>query len=471
MDYFEQQKQLLLSPVMYREKDTFYLFSHNDKNLYTLDKNGVCIQWENDFRQLLELLHELDVDTSSINKDEFFTKDAITLVGEINDWIKWVLNTDYNIPDYEKSRVYSFNVKANMDKTFYVIAKLCDNANSIDRIADGYCVTFKGKDIYAIEMMYFLRDGWDWNVYEKKEGIIASYLVKYSKLYRMIISSKDMLNQIEHSYGYYVVPMAIKKNIFYKIQKKSKVFQKKVDDLYMSMLLEKRVKSKWSNEYRLFEILNSHNSDAKYQYHCNWLGQQSLDIYIETVKIGIEYQGEQHYKPVDVWGGEDALKKNQERDLRKKRLCLENGVRLLEWSYQVPINEKNVVQFMRENDIPFNETRVSNGGCNEMAPILSEEEKLSVKKQKKKIIKSHIVQYDMKGNYIKQYTSIKEAAESAGISSTSISKVLRGQRNLAAGFIWRKMDIGTAIPKTISIDFDMTKTNLGVADKSTLHSK
>ena len=26
MDYFEQQRQLILSPIMYREKETFYLF-------------------------------------------------------------------------------------------------------------------------------------------------------------------------------------------------------------------------------------------------------------------------------------------------------------------------------------------------------------------------------------------------------------------------------------------------------------
>ncbi len=109
-----------------------------------------------------------------------------------------------------------------------------------------------------------------------------------------------MLNQVEANYGYYVVPKPIKEKIFYEIQKKTKEFQKRADELYTNMLLSKRVKSKWSNEYRLFELIKSYNSNTRYQYHCDWLGQQSLDIYIETERIGIEYQGEQHYKPKDI---------------------------------------------------------------------------------------------------------------------------------------------------------------------------
>lgn len=87
--------------------------------------------------------------------------------------------------------------------------------------------------------MYFLRSGWAWDMYNEKEGIIASYLVKYSRLYRMIISSRDVLKQVENAYGYYTVPKAIKEKVFYAIQKKSKEFQKKANELYTDMLLEK----------------------------------------------------------------------------------------------------------------------------------------------------------------------------------------------------------------------------------------
>lgn len=43
----------------------------------------------------------------------------------------------------------------------------------------------------------------------------------------------------------------------------------------------------------------------------------------------IEYQGEQHYKAIPQWGGEQALKKTQERDLLKKQYCQKNKIPLL----------------------------------------------------------------------------------------------------------------------------------------------
>ena len=347
MDYFDKQQQLILSPVMYREKDTFYLFSRCNKENYKLNKNGVCVEWNNDFKKMCMLLKKFDINLSDVNRDDFFSMDTMTLVKEINSWLEWILDVDYTIPNYEKEKIYIFDVKAEMNKTFYTIAKVCDNANSIEKITDGYRVTFKGGDLREIEMMYYLRSGWDWNIYGKKEGIIASYLVKYSKIYRMVISSRDMLKQVEDNYGYYIVPRCIKEKIFYAFQKKSKEIQKKADELYNNMLLEKRVKSKWANEYHLFELMNKYNCHAQYQYRSEWLGKQSLDIYIVTEKIGIEYQGEQHYKAVDIWGGEAALKENQARDLRKKKLCVDNGVLLLEWPYERPINDENVVRFMK----------------------------------------------------------------------------------------------------------------------------
>jgi hypothetical protein len=312
--------------------------------------------------------------------------------------------------------------------------------------------------------MYFLREGWDWNAYNKNEGIMASYLVKYSKLYRRVISSIDMLNQVNDYYGYYTIPQDIRIKVFYAIQKMTKQIQKEADELYTSMLLEKRVRAKWANEYTLFELVKYHNPSAQYQYHSEWLGKQSLDIYLDTERIGIEYQGEQHYKPVEIWGGEEGLVENKKRDLRKKALCEKNNVRLLEWPYQTPVNNDNVVQFMKENNIPLTNQKLHMESVDhEMAPAIEIEKKKISKKEKIKKIRYYILQYDLHGHYIEKYQNIGCAAESAGISKTSISKVLRGMRNTAGGYIWRKIDAEDVISQTIEIDFDITKTNLGKA--------
>ena len=61
-----------------------------------------------------------------------------------------------------------------------------------------------------------------------------------------------------------------------------------------------------------------------------WLGRQHLDIWIPELKIGIEYQGTQHDKPVEFFGGQKAFDENLKRDARKRQLCKENGVKLIE---------------------------------------------------------------------------------------------------------------------------------------------
>lgn len=61
----------------------------------------------------------------------------------------------------------------------------------------------------------------------------------------------------------------------------------------------------------------------------NWLGRQSLDFYLPDYDIAIECQGKQHFEIVDYFGGESEFKSIQERDLRKKQLCEENGITIL----------------------------------------------------------------------------------------------------------------------------------------------
>lgn len=67
------------------------------------------------------------------------------------------------------------------------------------------------------------------------------------------------------------------------------------------------------------------------------LERLELDIYMPGLRLAIEHQGQQHYKPVAAWGGEKALKATQERDCRKRALCKANNIRLLEWRFDEKI--------------------------------------------------------------------------------------------------------------------------------------
>lgn len=102
------------------------------------------------------------------------------------------------------------------------------------------------------------------------------------------------------------------------------------------------IRPKWKHELSLFHAVRKRYPDTLYQYRPDWLGRQSLDLYIPSLQTAIEYQGVQHYVPVDFFGGEQALAQRQELDRQKKQSCLENRIRLIEWPYSLEPTDKNV---------------------------------------------------------------------------------------------------------------------------------
>lgn len=124
---------------------------------------------------------------------------------------------------------------------------------------------------------------------------------------------------------------------------------------YNSSLLEMKelglIPTRWVNELSLYFFIRSYFSDAIYQYRCDWLGLQSLDIYIPSQRVGIEYQGKQHYKAVEFFGGEQALEDTRKRDARKRLLCRENKVQLLVWHYSVDVQPNTVYEFLLTSGI------------------------------------------------------------------------------------------------------------------------
>lgn len=65
-----------------------------------------------------------------------------------------------------------------------------------------------------------------------------------------------------------------------------------------------------------------------------------FDFYLPDYHIAIEYQGEQHYRPIDYFGGEKNFKMQQNRDNIKKNYCKNNNIKLLEISYFENVEEK-----------------------------------------------------------------------------------------------------------------------------------
>lgn len=62
-------------------------------------------------------------------------------------------------------------------------------------------------------------------------------------------------------------------------------------------------------------------------------------------------------------------------------------------------------------------------------------------------------QYDLDGNLIKEWDSVKQAGEALGINRPSISNCLKGRYKSAGGFIWRySVEEVSPVKKTKSIE-------------------
>lgn len=62
-------------------------------------------------------------------------------------------------------------------------------------------------------------------------------------------------------------------------------------------------------------------------------GYLSYDFYIPSKNLCIEFQGGQHSKAIEHFGGEERFKNQVEHDRRKRKYCEDNGIKLLEIQY------------------------------------------------------------------------------------------------------------------------------------------
>lgn len=136
-------------------------------------------------------------------------------------------------------------------------------------------------------------------------------------------------------------------DVYHKIRDKGtdglKKIKRQIKEVESEMILNGKLNTKWKSEQDLFKLVRTKFESATMHHSPSWLQPQHLDIFVEEFNLAFEYQGQQHYKPIVFFGGEESFKKRLELDNRKKRLCEENNVTLIEWRYDEPIT-KNVLE-------------------------------------------------------------------------------------------------------------------------------
>src|SRR5574344_1971892 len=286
---------------------------------------------------------------------------------------------EYNMYD-KNGNVCIYFYKKECD-SFYIVSEFCKNADDFfvlpNKFEDdietiNYCAKFKQnrvKDIaflsYALDRTLNLRCAFSKGLYGDKVrnntcGGTAVYKIPMMDYYKGLEGKYASMNEASQHFLTLEQKQNFKtlvKTIYEKYNLRNNTNSPCINpawntfDEYLSeiktqyndmkqLLIEQGViKKKWKSEVELLRTVHSVYPDCIYQYRAKWLGLQSLDIFIPSLNLGIEYQGLQHYESVILFGGDVGFKHRQKLDKQTVQLCKEHGVKLIEWRYDETISK------------------------------------------------------------------------------------------------------------------------------------
>lgn len=99
-------------------------------------------------------------------------------------------------------------------------------------------------------------------------------------------------------------------------------------------------------ERKITDFLLQNNINFIDQYRFDDFKKYPFDFYFPEFNLVLEPGGDQHFIPINRWGGEDELKKIKERDKRKYDYCIQNGITIL---YYFEFSRKKIYSILSEN--------------------------------------------------------------------------------------------------------------------------
>lgn len=97
----------------------------------------------------------------------------------------------------------------------------------------------------------------------------------------------------------------------------------------------KRAKSKTKTHEQFVSLISNNIKYEQQKRFSDCKNERTLpfDFYLPDYKCCIEYDGAQHYKEVDCWGGREYLSRRQRNDKIKDDYCAKNNMRLIRIRY------------------------------------------------------------------------------------------------------------------------------------------
>jgi tetratricopeptide (TPR) repeat protein len=98
----------------------------------------------------------------------------------------------------------------------------------------------------------------------------------------------------------------------------------------------------WLAESEMFRLLTEKFAPHEVlgQYSPEWLQGLRFDSFIPDFNVAVEYQGEQHYRPVSVFGGKEGFAQTVKRDRLKLALAAQNGVTVEFISHEQDVDQE-----------------------------------------------------------------------------------------------------------------------------------
>ena len=135
-----------------------------------------------------------------------------------------------------------------------------------------------------------------------------------------------------------------------KFQKQNRRIWNIIENEVRQKFGHRKIGEAWTSETILYYIVQSLFQDMTVlrHYRPEFLQGLELDIFIKELKVGIEYQGIQHFEPVDHWGGIEALQKLKARDKKKREICRSLGIDLIYFKYDEGLSNDLVLAKLKK---------------------------------------------------------------------------------------------------------------------------
>lgn len=174
-----------------------------------------------------------------------------------------------------------------------------------------------------------------------KNNITKSCPCNYNRSADKINYRKDLTNQ---QFGNLIClkptkEKSVNRNIIWKCQcqcKNKTIVYASVDELTSGKKVSCGCLKVSKGELKIKEILKELNisfEEQKTFEDCIFINNLYFDFYLPDYNLLIEYDGEQHFKPIEFFGGKQKFEEQQKRDNFKNNYCLINNIRLIRIPY------------------------------------------------------------------------------------------------------------------------------------------